>query len=70
MSYIERKISEELKNWNDVGWLMEELENIAGWNFNDISENDISIKDLEVIIMERLTADEQEEILDFLIDWG
>ena len=70
MSYVERRISEELKNWNDVGWLMEELENIAGWNFNDISENDISIKDLEVIIMERLTADEQEEILDFLIDWG
>lgn len=70
MSYVERKISEDLKNWNDVGWLMEELENVAGWNFNDISENDISIKDLEVIILERLTADEQEEILDFLMDWG
>lgn len=70
MSYIERKISEELKNWNDVGWLMEELENVAGWNFNDVSENDVSIKDLEAIILERLTADEQEEILDFLIDWG
>lgn len=70
MSYIERKISEELKNWNDVGWLMEELENVAGWNFNDVSENDVSIKDLEAIILERLTADEQEEILDFLVDWG
>lgn len=70
MSYIERKISEELKNWNDVGWLMEELENVAGWNFNDVSENDISMKDLEAIILERLTADEQEEILDFLMDWG
>ena len=70
MSYIERKISEELKNWNDVGWLMEELENVAGWNFNDVSENDISMKDLETIILERLTADEQEEILDFLMDWG
>lgn len=70
MSYVERKISEELKNWNDIGWLMEELENVAGWNFNDVSENDISMKDLEAIILERLTADEQEEILDFLMDWG
>lgn len=70
MSYVERKISEELKNWNDVGWLMEELENVAGWNFNDVSENDISMKDLELIILERLNANEQEEILDFLIDWG
>ena len=67
---IHDKISEELRKWKDVGWLMDELSFTTGWNFNGIPEEDVTMEDLEIIILDRLTSDEQQEILDFLIKWG